>query len=124
MAALAAVALGGAIGAVARYLLSLWVYARWPGAFPIGTLAVNLLGCLLVGVLAGTVDTRMAASPTGRMFLGVGLLGAFTTFSTFELETLLAIERGHTGIAVTYVAVSVLVGLAAVWVGMRIGRLL
>jgi CrcB protein len=123
MPALLAVALGGALGAVARYQLSLWVHARWPSAFPTGTLVVNMLGCLLLGVLAGTLETRAAASPTLRLFLGAGLLGAFTTFSTFELETLLAFERGHAGVALTYVAVSVLVGLAAVWVGLRLGRL-
>ncbi len=124
MSALLAVALGGALGAVARYQLSLWVHARWPTAFPTGTLVVNLVGCLALGVLAGAVDGRAAMSPAARLFLGVGLLGAFTTFSTFELETLLALERGHAGVAVTYVAVSVLVGLAAVWMGVRVGRLL
>lgn len=123
MSALTAVALGGALGAVARYQLSLWVHARWPSAFPTGTLVVNMLGCLLLGILAGTLDTRWAGSPQVRLFLGVGLLGAFTTFSTFELETLLAIERGHAGVALSYVAASVIVGLAAVWLGLRIGRL-
>lgn len=120
---LAAVALGGALGAVARYQLSLWLHARWPSAFPTGTLVVNLIGCLLIGVLAGTLDSRMELSPAVRLFLGVGILGAFTTFSTFELETLLAIERGHAGVALSYVAASVIVGLAAVWLGLRIGRL-
>lgn len=120
---LAAVAVGGALGAVARYQLSLWVHARWPSAFPTGTLVVNLVGCLLIGVLAGTLDSRMPVSPAARLFFGVGILGAFTTFSTFELETLLAIERGHTDIALSYVAASVIVGLAAVWVGLHLGRL-
>lgn len=124
MSALTAVALGGALGAVARYQLSLWVHARWPGAFPTGTLVVNIVGCLLLGVLAGTLDSRVAVSPQVRLFLGVGLLGAFTTFSTFELETLLAFERGHATVAVMYVVLSVVVGLAAVWMGMRLGRLL
>jgi CrcB protein len=119
MSALAAVALGGALGAVARYQLSLWVHARWPSAFPTGTLVVNLIGCLLLGVLAGLVEARMVVSPTTRLFLGVGLLGAFTTFSTFELETLLAFERGHAGVALSYVAVSVVIGLLAVWVGLE-----
>jgi CrcB protein len=123
MPSLAAVALGGALGAVARYQLSLWVHQRWPSAFPTGTLVVNLIGCLLLGVLAGTLDSRLPVSPTTRLFVGVGVLGAFTTFSTFELETLLAFERGQTGVAVSYVLVSVLVGLAAVWVGLRLGRM-
>lgn len=118
---LAAVAVGGALGAVARYQLSLWVHARWPSAFPTGTLVVNLIGCLLIGVLAGTLESRMPASPAARLFFGVGILGAFTTFSTFELETLLAIERGHMAMALSYVAASVIVGLAAVWVGLRMG---
>ncbi len=123
MSTLLAVALGGALGALARYQLSLWVHARWPSAFPTGTLVVNMVGCLLIGVLAGTFEARVALPPPVRLFLGVGLIGAFTTFSTFELETLLAFERGHAGVAMSYVAVSVLVGLAAVWMGVRLGRL-
>lgn len=123
MLPLAAVALGGALGAVARYQISLWVHARYPGPFPLGTFVVNLTGCLLLGLLVGTLDARPVTSPQARLFLGVGLLGAFTTFSTFELETLSALERGAVGMAFLYVALSLAVGLAAVAVGVAIARM-
>jgi len=123
MLPLAAVALGGAIGAVARYQLSLWIHGRWPVPFPAATFAVNMVGCLLLGVLAGALDARTTLPAMVRLFAGVGVLGAFTTFSTFELETLAALERGATGVALSYVASSVMVGLVAVWLGLRLGRL-
>lgn len=124
MLSIAAVAAGGAVGAVARYHVTLWAQARWPSAFPTGTLIVNLAGCLLLGVLAGAVGARPSLSPAIRLFVGVGVLGAFTTFSTFGLETLVALERGQFGIALSYVGTSVAVGLAAVAVGLKLGRLI
>ena len=123
MLAVVAVAGGGALGAVARYQLSLWIYGRWPGAFPTGTLVVNIVGCLALGVLSGMLDAREMASPLVRLFAGVGILGAFTTFSTFELETVHALERGDTAVALGYVTASVLVGFVALWLGLRLGRL-
>jgi CrcB protein len=120
---LAALAAGGALGAVARYQLTVWIQTRWPVPFPTGTVTVNLIGCLLLGVLAGVVDTRPTLSPAFRLFAAAGVLGAFTTFSTFGLETITALSRGHIVIAVLNVLVSVLVGLAAVAAGLWVGRL-
>jgi len=122
MLALLAVAGGGAIGALARYQLTLWVFARWPGAFPSGTFLVNVVGCLLLGVVGGALDLRTEAHPALRLFLGVGILGAFTTFSTFELETVYALERGDVAVALGYVVGSVVLGFAAVVAGLHVGR--
>lgn len=124
MLAVVAVAGGGALGAVARYQLSLWIHGRWPGAFPTGTFVVNVVGCLALGLLSGVLDARATASPLVRLFAGVGILGAFTTFSTFELETVHALERGEAAVALGYVAASVLVGFVALWLGLRLGRLI
>jgi len=115
------VALGGAFGATARALLSTAISARWPGRWPIGTMAVNVIGCLLLGVVIGLLAARPQLSPGWRHFAGAGVLGAFTTFSTFEHETLALLERGEFGPALGHVVVSVVAGLAAVWLGQAVG---
>ena len=115
------VGLGGAIGAMARHLLGGWVlHHTAQGRFPAGTFAVNVLGCLLIGALAGLAERHALASPSLRVFLFTGVLGGFTTFSAFGLETLYLLRRGETGVAAAYVAGSVLLGLAAVWIGFRL----
>lgn len=115
------VALGGAMGAVARAVLSTAILSRWPSRWPAGTIVVNVTGCLLLGVLMGILATRPQLSPGWRAFAAVGVLGAFTTFSTFEHETLVLLQRGDPGSAVGNVAVSLLAGLAAVWAGQALG---
>src|SRR5688572_29598198 len=83
------VGLGGFLGSGARYLLGGWVHAWFPRvSFPIGTLAVNTSGCLLIGVLAALLEVRQLLSPGMRLFLMIGVLGGFTTFSSFAFETL------------------------------------
>ncbi|NOZ96076.1 MAG: fluoride efflux transporter CrcB [Acidobacteria bacterium] len=121
---LAAVALGGATGAVARYGLSGWMAMATKGSpFPYGTLSVNVLGAALLGFVMGTVTSgRWIISPAARDFLTIGLLGAFTTFSTFSYETVQATRLGYDRIAVANVAVSLLLGLAACWIGLTLGR--
>lgn len=112
------VALGGAIGSVARFKMSGWVLHATPNwRFPAGTLAVNLLGCLIAGLLAGMAVKQDFFTPEARLFLFTGLLGGFTTFSAFGLETLLLLKRGETGVAVANVVVSVVVGLLVAWLG-------
>jgi CrcB protein len=118
------VAVGGAVGAVARAMLSTAVHSRWPSTLPWGTIVVNLAGCLILGLLSGVLESRPHLNPTWRAFAAVGVLGAFTTFSTFENETLALLERGDVPAAFTNVALSVLVGLGAVWIGHAIGRLI
>lgn len=112
------VALGGALGSVARFKLSGWVLHYTPSwRFPVGTFVVNLLGCLLVGVLAGLSVKQNLFSPEARLFVFTGLMGGFTTFSAFGLETLLLVKRGALMPAVANVVLSVAVGLALAWAG-------
>lgn len=115
------VALGGALGSVARFKLSGWVLHQTPNwRFPAGTLAVNLIGCFIAGLLAGMAVKQDVFTAETRLFLFTGLLGGFTTFSAFGLETLLLLKRGETGVAVTNVVISVVVGLLVAWLGYEI----
>ncbi|NDY94347.1 fluoride efflux transporter CrcB [Wenzhouxiangella limi] len=112
------VALGGAMGSVLRYLLSAWALQHSVGwRFPVGTFAVNVLGCALVGVLAGLLVKHHVFSPEVRLFLFTGLAGGFTTFSAFGLETFNLIRRDEVLIAGSYVVSSVVIGLVVLWLG-------
>ena len=118
MRSMLVVALGGAVGSVARLKLSGWVLHRtvdW--RFPLGTLLVNVVGCLVIGLLAGYAAKEDLLSPDARLFLFTGLLGGFTTFSAFGLETFSLMRRGELLVAGGYVAGSVLAGLLALWIG-------
>jgi fluoride exporter len=111
------IAAGGGAGAVARYLVGVWVQGWAGAAFPWGTLGVNLLGCLLLGG-AMRVMEGAAASPEVRGLVTVGFLGAFTTFSTFSLEAVVLLQRGEWLRAAAYVGASVVFGLAGLALGM------
>ena len=112
------VALGGAAGAVLRYWISAAIQSGAPaGAFPLGTLVVNVSGCLVMGVLSALVDRPGSLSPGARAFLGVGVLGGFTTFSAFANETVTAARTGATQVGIMNVLGSVGLCLAAVWLG-------
>ena len=115
------VMLGGALGAGARHLFGRAALALFGPPFPWGTLGVNLLGCLLMGLLAGGL-ARVGGDESARLLLGVGVLGGFTTFSAFSLDTVLLIERGAVGLAILYVAASVLGSVGALFVGLRLTR--
>ncbi|MBM0108333.1 fluoride efflux transporter CrcB [Steroidobacter sp. S1-65] len=118
MKSLLLVALGGALGSMARFKLSGWVLHQTPGwRFPAGTLAVNLIGCLIAGLLAGMAVKQDVLTPDARLLLFTGLLGGFTTFSAFGLETLLLLKRGEAGVAIANVVVSVVAGLLVAWLG-------
>ena len=121
-AAIVLVGLGGAAGSIARYLLGQWTAAAAPqAAFPLGTFAVNVSGCLAVGLLAGLAARHPGwLSPDLRALLLVGVLGGFTTFSAFGLETVQLARRGEWLLAGGYAGGSVLLGLAAVWLGLRL----
>lgn len=113
MQTLLAVAAGGAIGAAARFLVSSHV-VRWLGSgFPWGTLAVNVLGAAIMGLLVGVFARVWPLGDPWRAFLTTGILGGFTTFSAFSLEGALMIERGQYGLATLYAVASVLLCLAA-----------
>lgn len=116
------IACGGAIGAVLRYGASLGVYGLLGRGFPYGTLFVNVTGSLLMGVLSILMLERFNVGPEWRAAILVGLLGSFTTFSTFSMETLNLLEQGDIMRAMANIAFSVIVCLAAVWLGVNIGR--
>lgn len=118
-----AVAVGGAVGALARYWMTAAVTVVAGNRFPWGTLSVNVLGALLMGVLYVVVDERMPASSPWRALLITGGLGAFTTFSTFSIDALLLLQNGRVVSAVAYVLTSVVVCLLAVAVGMSVMRM-
>jgi fluoride exporter len=113
------VALGGAVGSVARYKLSGWVlHHTLDWRFPAGTFTVNVVGCLLAGVLAGLAEKQNLLSPETRLLLFTGVLGGFTTFSAFGLETMHLLRRGDVLIAGANVVLSVAAGLLALWLGL------
>ena len=117
------VAVGGATGAMARYALGVQALRLWGPAWPFGTFIATLSGGLLMGVLAGYLAHRGGADQERlRVLLGVGVLGGFTTFSAFSLETALMIERRTYGQAFTYAVASVLLSVSALFVGLLLAR--
>ena len=118
------VGIGGFIGAVFRFLLSGFVHRLVPlSEFPFGTLAVNVVGCLFIGLLNGLAETRQVIGPELRLFLMIGMLGGFTTFSAFGYETLELIRDAEVSRAMGNVFLQVLLGLVAVWLGDMLGRI-
>ena len=118
-----AIAAGGASGALLRFWVSNGVYALLGRGFPFGTLAVNVLGSLVMGVLYVVLLERMTTGPDIRAALLIGLLGAFTTFSTFSMETVNLIEQAELVKAVLNILVSVTACVLAAWLGVLLGRL-
>ncbi len=117
-----AIAAGGALGALMRYWLSTATYAWLGRGFPWGTLAVNVLGSFVMGVLYILLLDRLTSGPEVRAFLLIGFLGAFTTFSTFSIETLNLLEDAQIGKALLNAGGSVVVCIAAAWLGVILGR--
>jgi CrcB protein len=118
MKGLLLVALGGAAGSIARYLLSGWALhhtVEW--RFPLGTFLVNVIGCLAVGVLGGLVVKHDFFSPEARLFLFTGVAGGFTTFSALGLETFYLLRRHEVLVAGGYVIASIAVGMLVLWLG-------
>jgi CrcB protein len=118
-----AVAIGGALGSLARHGVNHVVHVRWLATrFPVSTVVVNLSGCFIIGLLAGLLATdRLVLRAPAREFIFVGLLGGFTTFSTFGLDTLLLTRGDSAGQAALNIALQVIGGLAAVWLGYQLG---
>ena len=119
-----AIGIGGALGALARYALGGAVHRVIPGAFPYGTFVVNLLGCLLFGLVIGLAESRFVAGPATRAFLLVGVLGGFTTFSSFTFESFELLRSGEFIRASLNVLGQVALGLLALWGGLGVGRAL
>ena len=122
MKALVFIAVGGAVGAVLRYGTSVTVYSLLGRGFPYGTLFVNVSGSLLMGLLSVLMLERLDLGAEWRAAILVGVLGSFTTFSTFSIETLNLLEQGEMFRAIANVALSVLLCLVAVWFGVVLGR--
>lgn len=123
MSPLLLVMLGGALGSGGRYLTGRVMSDTLGPGFPYGTLTVNWVGCLFMGILAGVL-ARTGAAEGWRLFIGVGILGGFTTFSSFSLDTITLIERGQTGLALGYAALSLLGSLATLWAGLWVTRII
>lgn len=119
-----AVALGGALGAVSRYWLIAAVSNASNHRFPWGTLVVNVLGSLVIGMMYVLISERMVLSEQWRAVLIVGYLGAFTTFSTFSLDALLLLQEGFVLQALTYIVSSVVICLLCAWLGIVLMRVL
>jgi CrcB protein len=118
-----AVALGGMFGTLLRFATANWVSANWPQHFYGATLAVNILGCLLIGYLYGLFLLRPELPLELRAGLIVGFLGGLTTFSSFSLDTVRLLESGQLLLALGYAAISVLGSLLATWAGLSLARL-
>ncbi len=123
MFSLPLVMIGGALGAGARYLVGRWLLAMLGPGYPWGTLAVNLFGGLAMGLLVGAM-ARLSAGEGVRLFLAVGVLGGFTTFSAFSLEVVAMIERGAAVAALGYALVSVIGAVVALFAGLAVARVM
>ncbi len=118
------VAVGGAFGSVARYLVGLGATRLAGPNFPFGTLTVNIAGAFAIGLLVEMIARRFDASAEMRVFIVTGILGGFTTWSSFTLDTMVLFERGEIGLSALYLLASLLVSFAAVFAGLALGRAL
>ena len=118
------IAVAGLIGTLLRYWLSGAVARQYGETFPWGTMAVNLIGCLITGAVFFLTEERFLMSPTIRTVILIGLLGGFTTFSAYGLQTFALLREGQFGLATLNVVTSNILGLVMVWVGYVLGRVL
>jgi CrcB protein len=114
---LLAIAIGGALGSVARYLLTVFVVRVSGPLFPLGTFVVNIIGCLAFGALAGAASSRLSLSPEVRLFWFTGILGGFTTFSSYAFESFVLVRDGHFLAASANIVGQVVLGLLAIAAG-------
>ena len=118
------VGIGGFIGAIARFALGSYIGNRMGSRFPYGTFVINISGSFLIGLILTMLAQRFDLSPNWRYLIPIGFIGAYTTFSTFEYETLRTVQDGQILMAFANVSLSVIVGFAAVWLGVVAGRVL
>jgi CrcB protein len=112
-----AVLAGAGLGGLARYVAGVWIMSRYSGRFPLGTFVINVTGSFLIGVLMTLFTEHFQPHPNWRLFAVVGVLGGYTTFSSFEYESYQAIRGGAFGLGMLYVAGSVGLGYLGVWLG-------
>jgi len=117
------IALGGALGSLARYWIGSTIANRMGTRFPYGTLIVNITACVIIGFILTLLGRRPEFNPSLRFLIPIGFIGAYSTFSTFEWETFVNLQSGAFFIAGLYVALSCVLGLAAVWCGVMLARL-
>ena len=108
---------GAGLGGLARYVAGTWIMAKYGGRFPLGTFIINVTGSFFIGALMTLFAERLQPHPNWRLFLVVGILGGYTTFSSFEYETYQAVRDGEHWMGMLYVAGSVLLGYLGVWLG-------
>ena len=108
---------GAGLGGLSRYVAGTWIMAKYGGRFPLGTFLVNISGSLLIGVLMTLLTERMQPHPNWRLFLVVGVLGGYTTFSSFEYELYQAVRDGARWMGMLYLTGSVVLGYCGVWLG-------
>jgi len=118
------VGLGGGVGSIARYLTQKWVHENYPYPFPWGTFLINLVGCLLIGIIYEASEKTSVLSPHVRLLLITGFCGGFTTFSTFAFENMTLLRSGDTIYFVIYSLASVILGVGCVFAGIAIMKLL
>lgn len=118
------IGLGGGIGSISRYLTTLCVQKYYAGIFPLATLILNMLGCLLIGVLLGCLERYQCSNQTDLKFLFItGFCGGYTTFSAFAFENVTLLQSDHAAYAFAYIGLSVMVGLAATWAGLSLVKI-
>jgi CrcB protein len=118
------IAIGGALGAIARYSVAAFVQARVPVGFPYGTFVVNMTGCFIMGVVTVLLTERLIVHPNWRFLIPIGFVGAYTTFSTFELDTFMAVSEQAWRAGLLNVLASVVLGYLSLWAGFVAARVL
>lgn len=118
------VGVGGGLGSILRFWLGSYVGERMGTRFPYGTFVINVTGSFLIGVVFAVLTARTNWSPNWRYLIPIGFIGGYTTFSSFEFETLRTVQDGQFGLALLYVAASVCVGFLAVWGGVMAGKVI
>jgi len=118
------VAVGGSIGATTRYLFSTWAAERFGANFPYGTLIVNVIGCFIIGIFMTMTTERLIVSPYWRLLITVGFVGGLTTFSSFSYETFRLVEDADMIMALYNIALNLVLGFLATWIGIGAARLI
>jgi len=116
------IALGGGIGSMVRYLTALAIEKYYSNIYPLATFVINILGCLLIGLLVGVLEKNQLSNSNLKWFLITGFCGGYTTFSAFGYENIALLENNHSGLAFLYIAASILTGLLAVWLGLFLAK--
>ena len=116
------VGMGGCLGSILRFWLGSYIGSRMGTRFPYGTFVINITGSFLTGLVFALITARSQWSPNWRYLIPIGFIGGYTTFSSFEYETLLTIQAGQVGLGLLYVVLSLVVGFVAVWGGVVMGR--